>query len=533
MAEFSYDNAILKKAILEMQDVRSDKTCHLTQVKKERVMTQEMDHIGIIGAGSMGLNMSLLFADHDIRVSVFDVSGKNIDQLHDLLESDEKQRKFVTGYKELKDFMNSFKGEKTLLLSLTHGKPVDEVLSKLREYLKKGDTIIDGGNEWYLETERRQKEMKDIGVGYIGTGVSGGYQSARRGPSLSPGGDRVAYDKVKHLLEKIAARDGDAPCVDYVGVGGSGHYVKMVHNGIEQGMLSITSEAHEIMKSVLGFSHERIARTFTEWNSHGPLRNNFLVRICGEIAARKDDKDKFIVDVIEDRVVQDSDASEGTGVWTVKEAGERHVPCPTITSAHFLRTASAHRDDREKIHEQWKKIRDEPKQTIEAPERIVELLESAVHAGFLASFIQGMNLVAQASIDFGWKLHLPTILKVWRNGCIIEAEYINQVLSEAFADQSKGSEPLRHVATSPRIAQEINDSYSALRRIVLIALHQDAHVPALSASLEYFKYEASLHLPTAFMEAQLDYFGGHSYDLVSEDNLKIEKGHHHTEWKKP
>jgi len=477
----------------------------------------------------MGLNMSLLFADHGYKVSTWDKLGKDIDQLDKLLAKDEKQKQLVTGYKDIDEFLKSFQGKRILMFSITHGHPVDEVLSQVADKLSEGDIIIDGGNEWYLETERRQEEMAKKGIQYIGTGVSGGYQSARRGPSLSPGGEKSAWEQVKPILENVAAKAPDGkPCVALVGPAGSGHYVKMIHNGIEQGMLSVTSEAFELMRSVMGFSHERIAKTFAEWNSQGELKNNFLVKICSEIPTRLDENGKFIMDEIEDKVVQDSDASEGTGVWSVKEAAERHVPCPTISAAHFFRTASAHRDDRNQMHQKWTTIADEPKQATEDPEKILEALRLAVHAGFVASFIQGLNVIAQASIDFDWKLDMATIIDIWKSGCIIQAEYLSEIFHKAYSNGF-----VRNVGTTQEVAAEVNKSFKALKQIVLVGINANAHIPALSASLEYFKIYGSRHLPTDFMEAQLDYFGGHSYDLKSENNTEIKKGPHHTEWKKP
>jgi 6-phosphogluconate dehydrogenase len=501
--------------------------------------------IGIIGAGSMGGNMALLFSEHDLQVSMYDIKTESVDATVKMANENDKTRNKVTGYKDYAAFMKSFDNDKQqprlLLLSITHGHPADEVLASTRQYLNKGDIILDGGNEWYLDTERRQKEMDELGVHFIGMGVSGGYQSARRGASLSPGGNKEVLDNsILPFLRTLCAKsEKGGECVTNIGPGGSGHYVKMVHNGIEQGMLSIVCEAWGILHALLGFSEDDIGYIFTNWTQNGELYNNFLLSIGGEICTRHykgdDPSSGHVLDDIEDKVVQDSDNTEGTGVWSVQEAAKTHVPAPTIAAAHLLRVASANRPDRiefDKLVQLEKpRLADEFKNKTH---EFIENLRGAVYVSFLASFVQGCNLIATTSHAKKWHIKMSEVIRIWRAGCIVQSDYISDILQPLYLDNEKSNdEPLSNILLSKPVAADIEKYYAKLKRIVLIAIEYGANIPALSASLEYFKYVSSTNLPTTFMEAELDYFGAHAYDLKSEHAMNIKKGPHHYEWKKP
>jgi 6-phosphogluconate dehydrogenase len=501
--------------------------------------------IGIIGAGSMGGNMSLLFAEHDLQVSLYDEKTKSVDLVIKMANENNQTRDKVTGYKDYKTFMKSFDNDKQqprlLVLSITHGHPADEVLASIRQYLNEGDIILDGGNEWYLDTERRQKEMKELGVDFIGMGVSGGYQSARRGASLSPGGNKEVLDNiVLPFLRTICAKsEKGGECVTNVGPGGAGHYVKMIHNGIEQGMLSIVCEVWGILHTLLGFSNDDIGQIFTNWTENGELYNNFLLKIGGEICTRyyKDDDplSGHILDDIEDKVVQDADDTEGTGVWSVQEAAKTHVSAPTIAVAHLFRIASANRTDRiefDKLVQLEKPRLAEELQN--KTNEFIEELRGAVYISFLASFAQGCNIIATTSHEKQWHIKMSEVIRIWRAGCIVQSDYIADLLQPLYSDHEKSDdEPFKNLLLKKPIAVDVEKYYSKLKRIVLIAIEYGANVPALTASLEYFKYVSSTELPTTFMEAELDYFGAHAYDLKSEHAMDIKKGPHHYEWKKP
>jgi len=505
----------------------------------------EFTRIGIIGAGSMGGNMSLLFAEHNLHVSLYDVKSKSVQAVVEMANENDKTRDKVTGYQDYETFLQSFDNDKhqprLLLLSITHGHPTDEVLAAIRQYLNAGDIILDGGNEWYLDTERRQKEMDELGVYFIGMGVSGGYQSARRGASISPGGNKEILDNVilPFLRTVCAKSEKGGECVTNIGPGGSGHYVKMVHNGIEQGMLSIVCEAWDILHTLLGFSEDDIGHIFTDWSKKSELYNNFLISIGGEICTRhykgNDPSSGHILDDIEDKVVQDADNTEGTGVWSVQEAAKAHISAPTIAAAHFLRVASSNRPDRIKFDKLVKLEKPRLAADLQMKtDEFIEDLRGAVYVSFLASFAQGCNLIATTSHAKKWNIHMSEVIRIWRAGCIVQSDYISDLLQPLYIDNEKSNgEPLSNILLSKSVAVDIGKYYPALKRVVLVAIEHGASVPALTASLEYFKYVSSTDLPTTFMEAELDYFGAHSYDLKSEHAMDIKKGPHHYEWKRP
>lgn len=503
--------------------------------------------IGIVGAGSMGSMMAFAFAELGLDVSIWDVAGQNIDKLMKNVEQKKEDFKGkITGFKEIDKFMESLenKGDRKLFMfSITHGEPADSVLHKIKGKLKSGDIILDGGNEHYQRTERRQQELKPLGVSWIGMGVSGGYQSARRGPSLSPGGDKKAVEEVLPLLELYAAKDKKTgkPCVTYIGPGGSGHYVKMCHNGIEGGLLSTTCEAWDIMHRGLGMNYDEIGNVFTEWSKRGELRNNFLLNIGADICHRKktakgdghgegvDPAGGYVLDDVLDKVVQDDDNTEGTPLWSIMESALRHVASPTLASAHYMRVASGNRNQRVRVA---KKLNlPEPKSfEVKDKKDFLEKLRRAVYASFLSSYCQGLELIARASADEGWGVDLGKCMQIWRAGCIIQSEAIADML-QPILDQDV---QIMNIKLIDEISRDLHDNFAALKEVVLRCTEFDACIPSLSASLEYLKYESSTMMPTQFMEAEMDYFGAHSYNKPGqpgEDPGLVKKGPHHYEWK--
>ncbi|KDQ57038.1 hypothetical protein JAAARDRAFT_688159 [Jaapia argillacea MUCL 33604] len=502
--------------------------------------SQPFQKIGVVGAGSMGSEMAMLFAENGLTVSSFDVAHSNIDNLLEMIKTkvnSDEVRSRISGYKDYDSFIKSLggvKARKLFVFSVKHGEPSDQVLEAMTEYLHEGDVILDGGNEWYRNTERRQKALAPKGVYYIGMGVSGGYQSARRGPSMSPGGDKTILKEILPLLERFAAKDQKtgSPCVTIIGPRGSGHYVKMVHNGIEQGMLGILSEAWEFLYKCLHIPLDDISNIFREWSDHGELKRNFLVEIGADICAQPDPSGSasHLLNKIQDKVVQDADSTEGTGYWCIMESAERHVSAPTIAAAHFFRVASANRASRLKVVEALGQdmgaARKQSQLTDTEKKEHVEDLRQAVYAAFLASFVQGLNLIARASRDEGWGVDLGRCIKIWREGCIIRSEYVADLLQPLLEKRE-----VMNVLALEDVAKEVKRTIPALSRVVQRGLEFNTHIPTLSASLEYYKYCAGLHLPTQFMEAQLDYFGAHSFDLKEEGAGEVKKGKHHFEWK--
>lgn len=508
----------------------------------------QISRIGIVGAGSMGTMMSLGFCENGVDVSLWDISEQNVDQAREMAEQTSGLKGRIDHFKDIHEFTKSLAGQprKILVFSITHGWPADSVLDKIGDDLKEGDIILDGGNEHYRNTERRQRELESEGVRWIGMGVSGGYQSARRGPSLSPGGDKEAVEFVLPLLEKFSAKspkDGK-PCVQYIGPRGAGHFVKMVHNGIENGMLSTVCEAWSFLHHSLDLPYDRIAQIFKEWNSRGELKNTYLIQIGAEICERKKTREGdehgegrgesgYVLDDVLDKVVQDDDDSEGTGYWTVMEAADRHVSAPTIAAAHFFRVASGNRAQRLKVAE--KLSIPKPQKVAFADEEILmetlETLRKAVYAAFLCSFCQGLELIARASKDEGWDINLGRCIQIWRAGCIIQQDHIMDMLEPVLLN---AQEPIMNIKLIDEVSAELKRNYAALKEIALEGIKWDAYVPSLSASLEYLKYVGGGMLATQFMEAQMDFFGAHAYDrphVRGEDPGETSKGAHHYEWR--
>ncbi|KAI8969467.1 6-phosphogluconate dehydrogenase decarboxylating [Trametes punicea] len=480
--------------------------------------------IGVVGAGSMGKGMAMLFAENGLDVSLYDIKDENIDDLQPVLQSGlaPELHKKVAGFKDLTQFMNSLGGkdaDKLLVFSIPHGSAADNIIGQMRDFLSSGDIILDGGNEHYENARRRQDELQSQGISYLSMGVSGGYQSARRGPSISPSGDPAALERVMPLLRRFAAKDPKTgtPCVANLGPGPCGHYVKMVHNGIEQGILGIVNETWSIYK---------------KWEDEGELRRNFLFGIGTDICRRHKEHGQpgHIVNEVQDKVVQDADDTEGTGFWTVMEAAKRHVSAPTIASAHFFRIASADRAQRMRVVQALgEPIGAARKQHVseQFKEEFIEDLRLAAYCGCLASFAQGMNLIARASEDEGWGVNLAKCIQIWREGCIIRSEYIADLLQPLY-EKEPG---VLNTLTLQPVAEEIKKTIGNLKKVVQYGLEWNAHIPTLSASLEYLKYCGGKHLPSQFMEAELDYFGAHNYDRKSEGDGEVKKGQHHYEWK--
>ncbi|KAL4796836.1 nucleoside phosphorylase domain-containing protein [Aspergillus venezuelensis] len=485
--------------------------------------------IGIVGSGNMGSMMAFAFSELGLDVSVWDVEHSNVDNLlQSSKHANYKDGGKIEGFYDISQFTKSLEGQgerKVFLFSITHGDPADKVLDMIKNDLKKGDIILDGGNENYRRTEARQERCKEEGVSWIGLGVSGGYQSARRGPSLSPGGDREALDLVMPLLELYAAKDSKTglPCVTNVGPRGAGHFVKMVHNGIEGGMLSAVAEVWSLLHYGRGLGYEEIADIFESWNKEGELRNNFLLEIGADLlrvkktakgdghgeGVAKDGEDGFVLDDVLDKVVQDNDNTEGTPLWSIMESAARHVSAPTLATAHYMRIASGNRVERLEVAKQLRVPSPTPIRGMKEQKVFIEHLHYALYATFLASFCQGLELIARASEDEGWDIDLGNCLQIWRAGCIIRSEGIADMLQPVLSENKK----IKNMKYIDQVAQELHRTFKSLKEIVIAAIDSDHYIPAISATLEYLKYEGGTNLPTKFMEAQMDFFGAHGYNL--------------------
>jgi 6-phosphogluconate dehydrogenase len=510
-------------------------------------VAEDFKRVGIVGAGTMGTMIAFGLSEHGVDVSLWDVKPENVNDAMKMAKVTKSLKGKVDGFHDIGEFTKSLNvaPRKVFIFSITHGNAADSVLESIEKDLMEGDIVLDGGNEHYRNTERRQKKLSCKGVNWIGMGVSGGYQSARRGPSMSPGGNKEAIETVLPLLREFAAKDEKSgqPCVEYIGPAGSGHYVKMVHNGIENGLLSTVCEAWGLLRKSFELSNDQIGKIFEAWNIKGELKNTYLVQIGSEICQRrksaqgdkngegKGSEDQHVLDDVLDKVVQDDDSSEGTLFWSVSEAALRHVSAPTIAAGHFFRVASGDRDQRLRVAEKLKIPSPRKFSSACDVEKFVETLRQAVYCSILAAYCQGLELVARASTDEGWDVDLGTCIKIWRAGCIIQEEHIADLLEPIFKE---AKEPIMNVKLIDEVASDLSKGFPALKDIVLMATEVDDCIPSLSASLEYLKYCGGTMLPTQFMAAEMDFFGAHAYDrpnVAGEDPGKAETGAHHYEWR--
>lgn len=480
--------------------------------------------------------MALLLAENGISVSIQDPSSKTVDAL---IQSAEEQgiHNKLSKHSNYKDLLSSLSTPKVIFFSLPHGIIGDNVIEGMQQHLDKGDIIIDCSNEEWENTQRRQGKLVAQGVYYIGCGVSGGYQAARRGPSMCPGGQEQGMDLVMPLFEKMAARAEDgSPCVAKIGMGGAGHYVKMIHNGIEHAMMSSISEAWTIMNKHVGMKYDDIGKVFEKWSSDGELHNTFLVKIGADICKKKDKEGHHVLGDVQDKVVQDIDGSEGTGIWSNTQATSLHVPAPTLSTAHYLRIVSAYRGQRrlvkETFHGSFLPTKFTFKDSAEH-DAFIEDLRRAVYTTCLAAYVQGISIIDVADKQNKWSISFSNIVQIWRAGCIIQADHISSILSAIFHPSSTAPHKNHNLLFEPTIVSELKAGFEPLKRTVLRATEANAVIPSMSATLEYLKYSGNLELPTQFYEAELDYFGKHMYDSKHLDKgpEKPETGKHHFEWK--
>ncbi|KXJ86010.1 6-phosphogluconate dehydrogenase [Microdochium bolleyi] len=474
--------------------------------------------------------MTLLMAEVGYHVFFFDPSDKNMETLdkqeRDLHLHDKATR--CSSYEEVCDKIKEAGRPRVFVLSTPHGGPADKCVEAVQPHLDKGDIIIDCGNEHWTNTERRQAKLDPIGVHYVGCGVSGGYQSARHGPSMSPGGSKEALEKVMPFLRSIAAQDKNGkPCTVEVGPGGSGHYVKMVHNGIEQGMMSVVAEVWMLLTNGLGLPEDEVSEIFKKWNAEGPLHDCFLVAIGVEVEQGKGEDGQHVLNSVRDKVVQDVDEEEGTGTWTCEEAVALHVPAPSILSAHLFRCASADLAERIKNREAAGSKLDAKPLNVQDKQKFIETIHEATYFCFLACFAQGMDIIRAKDKQKSWALDFCAIMQLWRGGCIIQADHITDLIDRVYQRHGHDKDDL---LANSEVGEELTTNFAATKEVLLKGIEADAFVPSLSQSVEYYKYMTSTRLPTQFMEAQLDYFGQHMFDTQSDPVGGPEKGKHHFEW---
>ncbi|KAI1033845.1 hypothetical protein LB503_010993 [Fusarium chuoi] len=483
---------------------------------------RQIAKIGMVGMGSMGSMMSLLFAEKSCKVYYFDISEYNMKAAERMVKDVNEET-----YQQRCEEIYSENHPRVIIFSIRHGNPGDECVKALRPCMTKGDIILDCSNEFYGNTERRQADLAKHGIFYVGCGVSGGYQSARAGPSLSPGGDPQALEIIMPLLRRVAAKGRDGkPCTSPIGPGGSGHYVKMIHNGIEQGMMSVISEVWYILTKGLQLSYEEAASVFEKWNQTPELYNTFLIYIAVDINKAKDKKRRYVLGRIQNKVVQDVDNTEGTGTWSCEEAVRLHVPAANIVSAHVFRCTSAELSQRAADAEasgRWQPS------AMKVPSRsaFIEDLRKATYFSLLLCFTQGLQIIREMDQQREWHINYQDLLHVWSAGSIIQAGGIMDLLHKVYSESpSKNS-----LLSNSQLEKQLTSLLPSMKRCILTALDADMVIPAMSQSLEYYKYSTSVDLPTQLTEAELDYFGNHKFDLKEEHRGEPSKGKHHFEWK--
>jgi len=463
--------------------------------------------LGMIGLGTMGRNLLLNMADHGYAVSGFDVDPKKVD----LLEEDGEQVG-IKGAKSLKALIESLESPRAVMLLVPAGKIVDSVIEELVPLMDSGDLIIDAGNSHFTDTNRRVAYLENRGIHFFGMGISGGEEGARRGPSMMPGGDKEAYEVVKPILESIAAKVNGEPCVTYIGPGASGHFVKMVHNGIEYGLMQLIAETYDILKKGLKLNNEAIHQVFQKWNE-GKLQS-YLLEITRDIFAFKEaGADHLLLDDIKDEA-----KAKGTGKWTSQIAMDLTLPIPVIDTAVSMRDLSKYKNLRQQAAAAYAHD-DDASFSEENNATFLAALEEAFYFSMIITYAQGMHLLQKASEEYDYQLQLDQIAKIWRGGCIIRARFLDRIY-DAFQQDPN----LSHLVLDDTIQQQVKAALPAIRSITIKAIQQGIAIPVYMASLSYFDTLRSASMPANLIQALRDYFGAHTYERIGEE------GTFHTQW---
>lgn len=464
--------------------------------------------IGVVGMAVMGKNLALNIESRGYSVAIYNRTGSKTEKV----VADHPDKNLVPSY-TIEDFVNSLETPRRIILMVKAGAPTDATIKSLLPHLDKGDVLIDGGNTFFQETMRRNEELDNSGINFIGMGVSGGEKGALEGPSLMPGGQKEAYDLVEPILKKIAAKaeDGEA-CVTYVGPNGAGHYVKMVHNGIEYGDMELIAESYNLMRNLLGLSNDEISDVFNEWKD-GELKS-YLIDITADILTRKDDlgTGKPIVDVILDRA-----GNKGTGKWSSQSALELGVPQSLITESVYARYISAMKDERVAAS-----------QVLPNPEfdlgdvnkkELVEKIRRALYFSKIMSYAQGFEQLRVASENYDWNLNYGDMAKIWREGCIIRAQFLQKI-----TDAYEKNPELKNLMLDDYFKKIVEEYQNDVRDIATLAIKAGVACPGFSSAITYYDQYRSAHLPANIIQAQRDYFGAHTYERTDREGI------YHYEW---
>ncbi|UOG06176.1 NADP-dependent phosphogluconate dehydrogenase [Bacillus altitudinis] len=464
--------------------------------------------IGVVGLAVMGKNLALNIESRGFSVSVYNRSSSKTEEF-----LQESQGKNVVGTYSIEEFVQSLETPRKILLMVKAGAATDATIQSLLPHLEKGDILIDGGNTYYKDTQRRNQELAESGIHFIGTGVSGGEEGALKGPSIMPGGQKEAHELVKPILEAISAKVDGEPCTTYIGPDGAGHYVKMVHNGIEYGDMQLISESYFILKHVAGLSAEELHEVFSEWNK-GEL-DSYLIEITADIFTKVDEEtNQPLVDVILDKAGQ-----KGTGKWTSQSSLDLGVPLPIITESVFARYISAMKDERVEASQLIEGPK--PAQSAENKQELIEAVRKALFMSKICSYAQGFAQMKAASDEYNWDLKYGEIAMIFRGGCIIRAAFLQQI-KEAYDRNPE----LKNLLLDPYFKDIVESYQSSLRKVISLAVEQGVPVPSFSSALAYFDSYRTAVLPANLIQAQRDYFGAHTYERTDKEGV------FHTEWMK-
>jgi 6-phosphogluconate dehydrogenase len=463
--------------------------------------------IALIGLAVMGQNLILNMNDHGFTVVAF---NRTVEKVDHFLANEASGTK-VIGAHSIEEMVALLKKPRRVMLMVKAGQAVDEFIEHLLPHLEPGDIIIDGGNSLFEDTIRRVKYVESKGLLYIGTGVSGGEEGARRGPSIMPGGSPAAWPHVKDIFQGIAAKVDGAPCCDWVGEGGAGHYVKMVHNGIEYGDMQLIGEAYNLMKTGLGLTPDQMREIFGDWNK-GEL-NSYLIEITRDILAFKDTDGQPLVDKILDTAGQ-----KGTGKWTVESSQNLGIPITLIAEAVYARCVSAMKEERVAAAKKLKG----PKPTIKGDQKkFIEAIRQALYASKIVSYAQGYMLMRAAAAEYKWNLNNGGIALMWRGGCIIRSAFLGEI-KKAFDKHPK----LSNLLLDPFFKKAIKNCQRSWRNVVAMAAKKGIPVPAFSTALAFYDGYRTERLPANLLQAQRDYFGAHTYERVDQPRGQF----FHTNW---
>ncbi len=467
--------------------------------------------IGMVGLAVMGENLALNIARNGFPIAVFNRDTTKVDKFLERAKTHAEGQQVIGAY-SMEDFVKSIERPRKIILLVKAGGAVDAVIEQLKPLLDQGDIIIDGGNSYFENTIRREKDLKAAGFNFIGCGVSGGEKGALWGPSLMPGGDKAAYEELKPIWEKIAAQVDDGPCVTYVGPDGAGHFVKMVHNGIEYGDMQLIAEAYDILRNVVGLSAAELADVFAKWNE-GSL-NSFLIEITAKIFTVNDpETGKPLVDLILDEALQ-----KGTGKWTSEVALDWSIVIPTMQAAVDSRVLSTRKAERV---EASKQLAGPANAYTGDKQTMIDAVHDALYASKICSYAQGMNLIRKGSEMHNWNINLGELARIWKGGCIIRAQFLDKI-KQAYQRRAD----LPNLLLDPDFKAWVLEAQPRWRQAVTTAQLSGIPVAAMAASLSYFDAYRTANLPLNLTQAQRDFFGSHTY--IRTD--KPEAGSIHTEW---